>query len=68
MLVTLQGVGAVVYAAFSVVILLGYVERGGQTHDMLLLFYWTLNLPALAQSLFVRLEQYPSFGTAFCAC
>ncbi|MBI3913746.1 MAG: ATP-binding cassette domain-containing protein [Chloroflexi bacterium] len=57
--VVLQGIGAALYAAFSVIILLNFVTRGGQTSNILLLFYWTLNLPALAQSMFALLEQYP---------
>jgi ATP-binding cassette subfamily B protein len=57
--VALQGASALLYAAFSVVILLNFVARGGQTGNVLLLFYWTLNLPALAQSLFTLLQQYP---------
>jgi ATP-binding cassette subfamily B protein len=59
MIVALQGVGALLYAAFAVVIVMNFVARGGQTSNMLLLFYWTLNLPVLAQSLFALLEQYP---------
>jgi ATP-binding cassette subfamily B protein len=58
-IVALQGVSAALYAAFSVVILLNFVARGGQTGNILLLFYWTLNLPVLAQSLFALLQQYP---------
>jgi len=58
-IVVLQGISAMLYAAFSVVILMNFIARGGQTGNMLLLFYWTLNLPALAQSLFALLEQYP---------
>ncbi|MDE3090615.1 MAG: ATP-binding cassette domain-containing protein [Chloroflexota bacterium] len=59
MIVALQGVSALLYAAFSVIILLNFVMSGGQTSNILLLFYWTLNLPVLAQSLFALLEQYP---------
>ena len=59
MIVALQGVGALLYAAFSVVILFNYVLSGGAMTNVLLLFYWTLNLPVLAQSLFTWLEQYP---------
>jgi ATP-binding cassette subfamily B protein len=58
-IVVLQGVSAMLYAAFSVVILLNFIARGGAMGNMLLLFYWTLNLPALAQSLFALLERYP---------
>ncbi|MBI4785606.1 MAG: ATP-binding cassette domain-containing protein [Chloroflexi bacterium] len=59
MIVVLQGLSATLYAAFSVVILLNFAARGGQTSNVLLLFYWTLNLPALAQAMFTLLEQYP---------
>ncbi len=57
--VILQGISATLYAAFSVIILLNFVARGGQMGNVLLLFYWTLNLPALAQSMFSLLQQYP---------
>ena len=57
--VILQGISATLYAAFSVIILLNFVARGGQTGNVLLLFYWTLNLPALAQSMFSLVQQYP---------
>ena len=59
MVVVLQGVGAMLYAAFSVIILVNFVTSGGESSNLLLLFYWTLNLPVLAQSLFAWLEQYP---------
>jgi len=59
MMVALQGVSALLYAAFSVIILFNFVMGGGAMTNVLLLFYWTLNLPVLAQSLFAWLEQYP---------
>jgi ATP-binding cassette subfamily B protein len=59
MIVALQGVSALLYAAFAVIILFNFVMSGGALTNVLLLFYWTLNLPVLAQSLFAWLEQYP---------
>ncbi len=59
MIVALQGVSALLYAAFSVIILFNFVMSGGAMTNVLLLFYWTLNLPVLAQFLFAWLEQYP---------
>jgi ATP-binding cassette subfamily B protein len=59
MIVALQGASALLYAAFSVIILFNFVMSGGAMTNVLLLFYWTLNLPVLAQSLFTLLEQYP---------
>jgi ABC-type bacteriocin/lantibiotic exporter with double-glycine peptidase domain len=58
--VVLQGISGTLYAAFAVVILLNSVARSGPTANVLLLFYWTLNLPVLAQSMFMQLEQYPT--------
>ena len=55
----LQGIGAVLYAVFAVIILSSFVASGRPMNNMLLVFYWTLNLPALAQSLFTLLQQYP---------
>jgi ATP-binding cassette subfamily B protein len=57
--VVLQGISATLYAAFSAVILLHYVAHGGPTGNLLLLFYLTLNLPVLAQSMSVLIQQYP---------
>jgi ATP-binding cassette subfamily B protein len=59
MIVALQGVSALLYTAFSVIILFNFALSGGALTNVLLLFYWTLNLPVLAQSLFAWLEQYP---------
>jgi ATP-binding cassette subfamily B protein len=46
-------------AGFAVWILFDYVLRGGEASGVLLLFYWTLNLPNLGKSLSDVVQQYP---------
>ena len=41
-------------------ILTSYLQQGGDPTNTLLLFYWTLNLPALGQSIADLLLQYPA--------
>ena len=55
----LRAVGALLYSLFAILILANYVAKGGQPNEILLLFYWTLNLPALGQSLADQIQQYP---------
>lgn len=55
----IQGVGALLYSGFSILIILNYIKQGGQSGEILLLFYWTLNLPVLGQSLAEQIKQYP---------
>jgi ATP-binding cassette subfamily B protein len=55
----LRAAGAVMYSLFAILILVNYVAKGGQPSEILLLFYWTLNLPALGQSLADQIQQYP---------
>jgi ABC-type multidrug transport system fused ATPase/permease subunit len=55
----LQSLGTLLYSAFAIAILLNYIARGGEIGEILLLFYWTLNLPALGQSLADQIQQYP---------
>jgi ATP-binding cassette subfamily B protein len=57
--VLLQGVGALLYAGFAVWIVFASVAQGGEVGRILLLFYWTLSLPALGQSLVRSAQQYP---------
>lgn len=52
-LAALAGVG------FAVWLLLSYLDSGGAVAGVLLLFYWTLRLPALGQILATTLQQYP---------
>jgi ATP-binding cassette subfamily B protein len=62
--VLLQGVGALLYSGFAVWVVFDYVRQGGATGGVLLLFYWTLNLPALGQTLVQQLQQYPMLRNA----
>ena len=55
----IQSVGALLYTAFSVLIVTNYVSQGGEPNEILLLFYWTLTLPTLGQSLALQIQQYP---------
>ena len=55
----LRAIGALLYSLFAILILVNYVAKGGQPSEILLLFYWTLNLPALGQSLADQIQQYP---------
>ncbi len=55
----IQAASAVGGAAFAALILFNYLARGGEAGGVLLLFYWSLNLPALGQSLASALQQYP---------
>jgi ABC-type bacteriocin/lantibiotic exporter with double-glycine peptidase domain len=54
-----QSFGVLLYSAFSILIMVNYIRRGGQPGEILLLFYWTLNLPALGQSLADQIQTYP---------
>jgi len=55
----LQSFGALLYTGFAIIIMLNYIQRGGEVGEILLLFYWTLNLPALGQSFADLVQQYP---------
>jgi ATP-binding cassette subfamily B protein len=55
----LQAVGALLYSAFAILIIFNYLLQGGEVGEILLLFYWTLSLPALGQSLANSIQQYP---------
>jgi len=47
------------YSGFAILILVNYLLKGGEINEILLLFYWTLNLPALGQALADAIQQYP---------
>jgi ATP-binding cassette subfamily B protein len=47
------------YSGFAILIVINYLSRGGQANEILLLFYWTLNLPALGEALADLIQQYP---------
>jgi ATP-binding cassette subfamily B protein len=55
----IQSVGTLLYTIFSVLIVINYVSKGGEPNEILLLFYWTLTLPTLGQSLALQVQQYP---------
>ena len=55
-----QSIGALVYSAFAITMVFNVVARGGSTDNLLLLFYWTLNLPALAQGMYQTIQRYPT--------
>jgi ATP-binding cassette subfamily B protein len=55
----LQALGALMYSAFAILIIVNYLLKGGDVNEILLLFYWTLSLPALGQSLADLIQQYP---------
>ncbi len=50
---------ALIGTGFTVWILFNYMMRGGEASGVLLLFYWTLTLPVLGQSLSEIAQQYP---------
>jgi ABC-type bacteriocin/lantibiotic exporter with double-glycine peptidase domain len=53
---TVEALGGV---GFAVWILFDYVMQGGEASGVLLLFYWTLNLPTLGKALSGVVQQYP---------
>jgi len=55
----MQVLGVLLYSGFAILIVVNYLSRGGQANEILLLFYWTLNLPALGGSLAELIQQYP---------
>ena len=46
-------------AGFTIGILFNYLAQGGEASGVLLLFYWTLQLPVLGQALANVVQQYP---------
>jgi ATP-binding cassette subfamily B protein len=55
----IQALGTLLYSGFAILILVNYLMKGGEINEILLLFYWTLNLPALGQALADAIQQYP---------
>jgi ABC-type bacteriocin/lantibiotic exporter with double-glycine peptidase domain len=55
----LQSIGILLYSTFAILIVMNYITKGGQSNEILLLFYWTLNLPVLGQSFANQIQQYP---------
>jgi ATP-binding cassette subfamily B protein len=54
-----EGVSGLVSTLFSVWLLLNYIAQGGSASGVLLIFFWTLNLPRLGQQLTQLIQQYP---------
>ncbi len=54
-----QSFGTLLYSIFAVLIIVNYLAKGGQPNEILLLFYWTLSLPTLGQTLANQIQQYP---------
>ncbi|HEC83628.1 MAG: ABC transporter permease [Candidatus Parabeggiatoa sp. nov. 1] len=55
----IDAISALGGAGFAVWILFDYIAKGGEASGVLLLFYWTLNLPALGQAMANVVQQYP---------
>lgn len=55
----IQTVEALVGSFFAIWIMFNYVSHGGEISGLLLLLYWSLNLPLLGQALAEMLQQYP---------
>lgn len=54
-----RGVQALLSTGSVIWILRSYLQQGGDPDNILLLFYWTLNLPVLGQSIAGLVLQYP---------
>jgi ATP-binding cassette subfamily B protein len=59
MVAIIQATGAIFYSGFAIWLVYNYIAKGGEPGEILLLFYWTLNLPALGQSLAELAQQFP---------
>ncbi|MBN1149424.1 MAG: ATP-binding cassette domain-containing protein [Anaerolineales bacterium] len=55
----IESLGVILYSSFAILILGNYLLKGGQVGEILLLFYWTLSLPALGRALSDLIQQYP---------
>lgn len=55
----LQAIGTILYSACSIWIVVDFVSKGNDTHNIFLILYWTLRLPALSNDFVNRLQQYP---------
>ena len=58
--VAAEGVQSLIGFGLAVWLLMGYLGRGGEASIVLLLVYWTLNLPALGQDVALVAQQYPA--------
>lgn len=55
----LQAVGAIVYSACSIWIVLSFIQVTGDLNNVFLLLYWTLRLPMLSNEFVNRIQGYP---------
>jgi len=55
-----QSLAALLGIGFAISIVLSYIVGHGEASSVLLLLYWSLNLPALGQSLAATTRQYPT--------
>jgi ATP-binding cassette subfamily B protein len=56
---TISSFTTLLYSVFSILIILNYLNQGGEPNEILLLFYWTLSLPTIGQSIADLIQQYP---------
>ena len=56
----ISGLEALVGVGFTAWIVFSFVVNGGETSGLLLLFYWSINLPALSKALIGQILQYPA--------
>lgn len=59
MIAIVQAASAILYSSFAIWLVYNYISKGGPPSEILLLFYWTLNLPALGQGLAELIQQFP---------
>src|SRR5215510_5177538 len=59
-MVTVEGVQFCTSFGFVAWLLFDYYGRGGEASVVLLLIYWTLNLPVLGQEIALLARQYPA--------
>jgi ABC-type bacteriocin/lantibiotic exporter with double-glycine peptidase domain len=55
----IRAIGTLLYSSFAILIVMNYISKGGEPNEILLMFYWTLSLPALGQTLAGLIQQYP---------
>ena len=60
LVVAAEGVQSLIGVGLAVWLLMSYLGRGGESSRVLLLVYWTLNLPALGQDVALIAQQYPA--------
>jgi len=58
--VAAEGMQSLISFGLAVWLIMSYLGRGGESSIVLLLVYWTLNLPALGQDVALVAQQYPA--------